>query len=268
MPGEAQKIDLHRRLALAESEDELRELRAATEDRFGPIPGARREPVRDPGGEAEARSDRRRLPRLPRRPGRRRAARPRARRSCASFAPRRPTAVYSSAKRELTQQGRRVPGGARAGRCYPRFTAFGLACTAPCLFGLVFISPARCARPRRRSRRAVAAATTTSPRRTSPPTRSPSSATARSPSPSTTGSWPRREATYEAAQAGVPRGRDARVRAAPQRHRHAASSSRPSSRSRPRSSASTVTDDELDKRARRAEAAVLRGRRGRVPGRS
>ena len=33
--GEAQKIDLHRRLALAESEDELRELRAAAEDRFG-----------------------------------------------------------------------------------------------------------------------------------------------------------------------------------------------------------------------------------------
>jgi transcription-repair coupling factor (superfamily II helicase) len=38
IPGEAQKIDLHRRLALAESEDELRELRAAAEDRFGPPP--------------------------------------------------------------------------------------------------------------------------------------------------------------------------------------------------------------------------------------
>jgi transcription-repair coupling factor (superfamily II helicase) len=36
--AEAQKIDLHRRLALSESEDELRELRAATEDRFGPLP--------------------------------------------------------------------------------------------------------------------------------------------------------------------------------------------------------------------------------------
>ena len=36
--SEALKIDLHRRLALSESEDELRELRAATEDRFGPIP--------------------------------------------------------------------------------------------------------------------------------------------------------------------------------------------------------------------------------------
>ena len=35
---EAAKIDLHRRIALAESEDELRELRAATDDRFGPAP--------------------------------------------------------------------------------------------------------------------------------------------------------------------------------------------------------------------------------------
>jgi transcription-repair coupling factor (superfamily II helicase) len=38
MPAEAQKIDLHRRLALTDSEDELRELQAATEDRFGPPP--------------------------------------------------------------------------------------------------------------------------------------------------------------------------------------------------------------------------------------
>ena len=36
--SEALKIDLHRRLALTETEDELRELRASTEDRFGPIP--------------------------------------------------------------------------------------------------------------------------------------------------------------------------------------------------------------------------------------
>jgi transcription-repair coupling factor (superfamily II helicase) len=36
--AEAAKIDLHRRIALAESDDELRELRAAVEDRFGPIP--------------------------------------------------------------------------------------------------------------------------------------------------------------------------------------------------------------------------------------
>jgi transcription-repair coupling factor (superfamily II helicase) len=36
--SEALKIDLHRRLALVEGEDELRELRAATEDRYGPLP--------------------------------------------------------------------------------------------------------------------------------------------------------------------------------------------------------------------------------------
>jgi transcription-repair coupling factor (superfamily II helicase) len=36
--SEALKIDLHRRLALTETEDELRELRASTEDRYGPLP--------------------------------------------------------------------------------------------------------------------------------------------------------------------------------------------------------------------------------------
>ncbi len=36
--SEALKIDLHRRLALTESEDELRELRVAVEDRYGPVP--------------------------------------------------------------------------------------------------------------------------------------------------------------------------------------------------------------------------------------
>ncbi len=38
IPAEAMKIDLHRRLALVETDDELRELRLATEDRFGPLP--------------------------------------------------------------------------------------------------------------------------------------------------------------------------------------------------------------------------------------
>jgi transcription-repair coupling factor (superfamily II helicase) len=36
--SEALKIDLHRRLALTESEDELRELRLDVEDRYGPLP--------------------------------------------------------------------------------------------------------------------------------------------------------------------------------------------------------------------------------------
>jgi transcription-repair coupling factor (superfamily II helicase) len=36
--AEALKIDLHRRIALVESDDELRELKLATEDRYGPLP--------------------------------------------------------------------------------------------------------------------------------------------------------------------------------------------------------------------------------------
>ncbi len=36
--AEALKIDLHRRIALTETEDELRELEVATEDRYGPLP--------------------------------------------------------------------------------------------------------------------------------------------------------------------------------------------------------------------------------------
>src|SRR5213594_1817308 len=36
--SEALKIDLHRRIALAENEDELRELVSVTEDRYGPLP--------------------------------------------------------------------------------------------------------------------------------------------------------------------------------------------------------------------------------------
>jgi transcription-repair coupling factor (superfamily II helicase) len=36
--AEALKIDLHRRIALTETEDELHELRVATEDRYGPMP--------------------------------------------------------------------------------------------------------------------------------------------------------------------------------------------------------------------------------------
>ncbi|HKX48457.1 MAG TPA: transcription-repair coupling factor [Gaiellaceae bacterium] len=36
--AEALKIDLHRRIALTENEDELRELVSATEDRYGPLP--------------------------------------------------------------------------------------------------------------------------------------------------------------------------------------------------------------------------------------
>ena len=49
--SEALRIDLHRRLALVETEDELRELEAATVDRFGPLP----DPVENLFGIQEAR---------------------------------------------------------------------------------------------------------------------------------------------------------------------------------------------------------------------
>jgi transcription-repair coupling factor (superfamily II helicase) len=109
VPGEAQKIDLHRRLSLAESEDELRELRAATEDRFGPIP----EPVESLFAiqEAKLRLARIGADYLVFRAGRAvvgplvlGSAELRALRSAA------PTAVYSSAKREVTQRGDGFPG--------------------------------------------------------------------------------------------------------------------------------------------------------------
>jgi transcription-repair coupling factor (superfamily II helicase) len=49
--SEALRIDLHRRLALVETEDELRELEAVTVDRFGPLP----DPVENLFGIQEAR---------------------------------------------------------------------------------------------------------------------------------------------------------------------------------------------------------------------
>jgi transcription-repair coupling factor (superfamily II helicase) len=108
MPAEAQKIDLHRRLTLAESEDELRELRAATEDRFGPLP----EPVESLFAIQEAKLKLARIGAdyLVFRSGRAvvgplvlGSAELRELRSTA------PIAVYSSAKRELTQRGERFP---------------------------------------------------------------------------------------------------------------------------------------------------------------
>jgi len=108
MPAEAQKIDLHRRLALVESEDELRELHAATEDRFGPVP----DPVENLFAIQEAKLKLARIGAdyLVFRGGRAvvgplvlGSAELRDLRSSA------PTAVYSSAKRELTQRGDGFP---------------------------------------------------------------------------------------------------------------------------------------------------------------
>ena len=87
IPAEAQKIDLHRRLALTETEDELAELEAANDRPLRAVARARREPVRDPGREAEARAPRRRLPRLPGRPLDGRPASSWAPRSCGLYGP-------------------------------------------------------------------------------------------------------------------------------------------------------------------------------------
>ena len=119
IPGEAQKIDLHRRLALAESEDELRELRAAAEDRFGPVP----EPVEHLFEIQEAKL---KLARLgadylvfrSRQDGDRPA------RARLGGAPRPPRAGRHRRLFERPErghpEGRRVQDSAAAGRCYPR----------------------------------------------------------------------------------------------------------------------------------------------------
>ena len=108
MPAEAQKIDLHRRLALVESEDELRELHASTQDRFGPVP----EPVENLFAIQEAKLKLARIGAdyLVFRGGRAvvgplvlGSAELRTLRTSA------PTAVYSSASRELTQRGDGFP---------------------------------------------------------------------------------------------------------------------------------------------------------------
>ena len=107
--SEALKIDLHRRLALVEDEDELRELRASVEDRYGELP----EPVENlfaiqeaklkiarsaPSTSSSAAADH----------GRAAVLGSDELRSCASAA----TAVYTSGKHEVACAGR-LPRGAR-----------------------------------------------------------------------------------------------------------------------------------------------------------
>ncbi len=116
--AEALKIDLHRRIALAEDEDELRELVSATEDRYGPLP----EPVENLFAIQEAKLKLARLGAdyLVFRGGRvtvgplalgsvevrelRAAARRRS--------------IYSTQKREVSLRVESLEGGARAARCY------------------------------------------------------------------------------------------------------------------------------------------------------
>ena len=100
--AEALKIDLHRRIALAEHEDELRELRAATEDRYGPLPEPVENLFRLQETRARARARRSGLPRLSRRPRHRRPRRRWRRPSSARCARSRDTAIYASARQEVS----------------------------------------------------------------------------------------------------------------------------------------------------------------------
>ena len=77
-----------------------------------PAPGAGREPVRDPGGQAEARPPRRGLPRLPRRPCDRRAARARLRRGQGARRGRTDPRVLDAEARGVT--ARRLAQGLRS----------------------------------------------------------------------------------------------------------------------------------------------------------
>ena len=116
--AEALKIDLHRRIALAEHEDELRELRAATEDRYGPLPEPVENLFRIQEAKLAARARRRRLPRLPRRPGDRRPGRARLATELRALRAIADTAIYTSARAGGRDPRRRARGCAGAGRCY------------------------------------------------------------------------------------------------------------------------------------------------------
>ena len=119
--SEAQKIDLHRRLALVESEDELRELRAGVEDRFGP-PRAGRAPLRHPGGEVSRRPARGRLPRVSWGARDGWAARPRLGRVAGAPRPRGDGGLHERAERGVASSDP-VRSGARTTRCYYRSPA-------------------------------------------------------------------------------------------------------------------------------------------------
>ena len=123
--AEALKIDLHRRIALVENEDELHELRISTEDRFGPLP----EPVANLFAIQEAklklavlgadflvfRGGRASVGPVVLGSGELRALRERVE-----------TAVYSSGNREVTLRGEDFRRGARVGRCYAGRAPSGL----------------------------------------------------------------------------------------------------------------------------------------------
>ena len=123
--SEALKIDLHRRLALVEDEDELRELRASVEDRYGELP----EPVENLFAIQEAKLKLARVGAdyLVFRGGGSRSAR-----SCSARSELRELRDRAADRRLHDRQARgdaapgRLPRGARPRRCDPRGAAGGV----------------------------------------------------------------------------------------------------------------------------------------------
>ena len=126
--SEALKIDMHRRLALVEHDDELRELRAGVEDRYGPLP----EPVENLFSIQEAKLKLALIGAdyLVYRGGRVTVgpARPRLRRAAGPAGRRRHPRLHAGEARGEPPHGR-SQGGARTCRCYSR-GAFGRLRTA------------------------------------------------------------------------------------------------------------------------------------------
>ncbi len=129
--SEALKIDLHRRLALVEDDDELRELHAATEDRYGPLP----EPVGNLFAIQEAKLKLATIGAdyLVFRGGRATVGpvtlgsqELRALRGVVD------TAVYTAARNEVALRTEDLEAGARPGRCYSPRPPGRVNCGVPC----------------------------------------------------------------------------------------------------------------------------------------
>ena len=155
--AEALKIDLHRRIALTETEDELHELKGRDGGPLRPAAGAGREPLRDPGGEAEARAPRRGLPRLPRRQGVGRAGRARLRRAARTALRGRDGGLLDGQPRGDVKT-ERIHRSARFGRCYAGRAPGGLSRRVPMKTAKFLILDRARRRPRGRLPEAAAAA--------------------------------------------------------------------------------------------------------------
>ena len=268
------EIDLHRRLALAETEDELRELQAALEDRYGPLP----EPVENLFAIQEAKLKlaraRRRLPRLPRRQARRSAGSSSARASCGSCATAsRPRSTPSRSQEVTLRSQDGFSAGGRPGRCYLGRAPGGLRSADPAP-GLLRHRPhwmdmktasLSCSLPLLLAVGLLAAGCGGGSQQACRRTPSPSSARDTITEDAVQRPARRGEGELQGAEADVPEGG----------HRRSTSRSRPGGQylvqaseleQKAKELGITVTDKEVDDAAREDQEAVLRRRREEVPG--